>query len=247
VYSELAMVDGVLRVRKTTVEGMFEADAMSGSLNQASLRVTAPPVRGTLFFGEARRYRPYFEQWTIWGAFSPAGFDEQRAGATWSHARGRVILRGEASHRDYTAPGAPEAADEFRTNGWGAGTSVSWQAARQLRAEGSYRVETGFGAARRDVSAGLIRQFGDGGSVGLQGVLFERAYEFRLSEGTVVGWGAEAAVPLSPRLRLVGSASTYRHLDRGTSDMDWTQRRASMRLEWMVGAEPTISPRAVAR
>jgi hypothetical protein len=247
VYSELAMIDGVLRVRNTSVEGSLEADVMSGSLNQATLRIGAPPVRGTLFFGEVRRYRPYFEQWTIWGAFSPVGFDEQRAGATWSHARGRVIVRGEASHRNYNLPGVDEAADELRTDGWAVGSNVSWQAARQWRAEGSYRVETGFGAARRDMHAGVIRQFGDGGSVGVQAVLFERAYEFRLNEGAVAGLGAEAAVPLSPRLRFVGTASTYRHLDRSDTGIDWTQRRASMRLEWTVGSEPVIAPRAGAR
>jgi hypothetical protein len=95
--------------------------------------------------------------------------------------------------------------------------------------------------------AGVIRQFGDGGSVGVQGVLFERLYEFRLSEGTVVGIGAEAAVPLSSRLRLVGTASTYRHLDRADTGLDWTQRRASMRLEWTIGAEPVMAPRVGAR
>jgi hypothetical protein len=99
-------------------------------------------------------------------------------------------------------------------------------------------VETGVGAARRDGLLGLRRDFGQQGYVTLQATAFQRLYEFRLGEGTVAGAGAEGAYRLNDRLRASGSLSVYRHFGASTSSVDWTQRRASVRLEWVIGPEP---------
>jgi hypothetical protein len=244
VYSELAILDGVLRLRGATLDGALEADVATGSINEARLHLRSPPIKRVALFGEVRRYRPYFEQWTIWGAFSPVGFTEGRAGITWADPRGRLIVRGEGSHRTYGDVGEDEGTDEFRTSGWGVGSNVSWSPSMPWRLEASYRVETGFGAARRDAHAGVVRQIGENGSVALQGLLFERLYEFRLQEGKVIGLGAEAAMPINGRTRVVATAATYRHLERGiVSGIDWTQRRGSLRVEWTLGSEPVFRPR----
>jgi hypothetical protein len=39
---------------------------------------------------ELRRHRPFFEAWTIWGAFSPVAFDEARAELTWRNSAGNI-------------------------------------------------------------------------------------------------------------------------------------------------------------
>lgn len=243
-YSELAAADAVFRFADGTAESSIEVDAATRSLNQARLILRSPPVGRITLFTELRRYRPYFELWTIWGAFSPVGFDEGRGGLTWATPSGRVTVRGEASYRDYGDADEEEAADPLRTSGWGVGTSVVWSPDPWWTVDGSYRVETGFGAARRNGMAGVRRLFGDAASVGIQALVFQRLYEFRLAEGTVVGLGAEGALRLSDRLRASGTATVYRHRDGGSSVMDWTQRRASIRLEWAVGREPGITARA---
>jgi hypothetical protein len=70
-------------------------------------------------------------------------------------------------------------------------------------------------------------------------MFFERLYEFRLDEGRVLGFGAEWTVPVSDRVQLAASATAYRHAGGGgASGMDWNQRRASVRLQWTMGAEP---------
>jgi hypothetical protein len=55
----------------------------------------------------------------------------------------------------------------------------------------------------------------------------------------VLGLGVEATARLSDRARISANATAYRHSDAGTSGgLDWNQRRASVRLQWLAGREP---------
>jgi hypothetical protein len=239
IYSELARAEAVFRHGATTVEAALERDLAGGEFNELRLRVRAPPYRSALVAGEVRRYRPYFELWTIWGAFSPVGFDEGRMDVTWARGRGDIIIRGEASYRSYDDTGMATGVQEHRTDGWGLGLNASYSPRSLWRMEGGYRMEVGFGAARSEGHAGVLRQIPDRGHVALRGLAFQRLYEFRLDHGVVLGLGAETALRITDRSRVVGNLTTYRHRDRGdASDMDWTQLRGSLRLQWTVGAEP---------
>ncbi len=239
-YAELAAAEGVFRVAGGSIDAGVEVDVAAGALNEARLSIRAPPVGRVATRLEIRRYRPYFELWTIWGAFSPVGFDEVQAGATWADARGRVIVRGETSYRRYGETGADGPLD-LRESGWGLGAGVSWLPDAAWRLDGSYRVEAGVGAARIEGQAGIQRLLGDRGTLAVQAVAFQRLYEFRLNEGTVFGVGAEGSVRLSERARVFASITGYRHVEGGTvPGLDWTQRRANVRLQWTLGREPGL-------
>jgi hypothetical protein len=240
-YSELAAADGVLRVGEGSVEGSLEMDLAGGALNQATLRLRPAPFRRVAVTGEVRRYRPYFELWTIWGAFAPVGFDEARVSLTTARPAGNLLVRGEASYRSYEDPGMTGSFGLFRTDGWALGATAAWSPERRWRLEGGYRMEMGFGAARTDAHGGLVRQLGDRGFVALRGLAFQRLYEFRLEEGTVLGLGFDTSLRLSERARIFGSATSYRHVFAGeTPGMDWNQRRANLLLQWTVGSEPGL-------
>jgi hypothetical protein len=237
VHAELARADAVLRFRGGSVEGSAEVDVASAALNEARLVVRSPALHRTRLQGELHRYRPYFELWTIWGAFSPMGFDEGRMGVTWAEPRGTVLLRADASYRVYED--AYGAAGSFRSEGWGLSAGASWSPERQWRLESGARVETGFGGARSEGHAAVVRRLGRHGSVAARALAFQRVYEFRLNEGTVVGAGTEASLRLSSRTRAVGALSRYRHLQGPESaEADWNQTRGSLRLQWTVGPEP---------
>ncbi len=239
-YAELAAAEGVFRAAGGSIDAGIEVDVAAGALNEARLSIRAPPVGRVATRLEIRRYRPYFELWTIWGAFSPVGFDEVQAGATWADARGRVIVRGETSYRRYGETGADGPLD-LRESGWGLGAGVSWLPDAAWRLDGSYRVEAGVGAARIEGQAGIQRLLGDRGTLAVQAVAFQRLYEFRLNEGTVFGVGAEGSVRLSERARVFASITGYRHVEGGTvPGLDWTQRRANVRLQWTLGREPGL-------
>jgi hypothetical protein len=238
-YSELARAEGVLRRGNASLEASVEADLAGGELNEARLRLRTPPVYSAVFTGEVRRYRPYFELWTIWGAFSPVGFDEVRLEVAWARPRGDLIVRGQASHRRYDDTGMDRSVSPVRTDGWGVGADASWSPRQEWRLEGGYRMEVGFGAARSEGHGGVHRRLGDRGHLAVRGLAFQRLYEFRLDHGVVVGLGTEGALQLSDRSRVVGNLTGYRHLDQGDApDMDWTQLRAGLRVQWTVGAEP---------
>jgi hypothetical protein len=243
-YSELASFDAAFRLRGASVEGSLELDAAAGAVNEARVRLRPPPFGASALHLELRRYRPYFELWTIWGAFSPVGFDEARAGVTWSTAPGRLLLRGDAAYRKYDDAGGDGAFGDFRDDGWSIGTQASWAPSDPWRVEAGVRVDAGFGAASRDARLAGVRRLGGSGSIALHAVAFQRLYEFRLDEGTVVGLGGEAAVQLTERVGLFGSGMIYRHLAAGPgSGLDWNQRRGSLRLQWTVGSEPGMPPR----
>ena len=246
-YSELARVEGVYRFAGASVEGVAEADLAGSEFNELRLRLRAPPWRSTAVAAELRRYRPYFELWTIWGAFAPVGFDEGRLDATWARARGDVIVRAEATYRSYDDTGMEASPADFRTTGWGLGANASWSPSRPWRLEGGYRMEVGFGAARSEGQAGVMRRLEDRGHLALRGVAFQRLYEFRLDHGVVLGLGGEAVYRITDRARISGNLTAYRHVDRtDASGMDWTQLRGGVRVRWTVGSEPSV-PRSPGR
>lgn len=241
-YSELTRAEGVFRFQGGSVEGSVESSLVTREVNEARIRLRLPPLRSVAVSVEGRRYRPYFELWTIWGAFSPASFDETRLDATWARGRGDLILRGESSWRRYDAD-PTGAISRFRTDGWGWGGSASWSPRRDWRVEGGYRMEVGFGASRSEGHGGVLRQVADRGHVALRALAFQRLYEFRLDEGVVMGLGAETSLQLTPRSRLSGALAQYRHLDRGERpELDWSQLRGSLQLRWIIGPEPGATP-----
>ncbi len=240
-YSELARADGVFRYGMASVEAAVEADVAARELNEARLRVRGPPVRSFSLAGEVRRYRPYFELWTIWGAFSPVGFDESRMDLTWTRPQGDVVVRGEVAYRSYDDTGMDVGLGDFRTTGWRLGGNASWSPAAAWRVESGGRVEIGFGAASRQVQGRVMRRFGDRGFVALRALAFDQLYEFRLDEGAVVGAGAESSYRITDRARVVAGLTGYRHLNQGpTPRADWTQLRGNLRVQWVVGSEPEV-------
>jgi hypothetical protein len=74
----------------------------------------------------------------------------------------------------------------------------------------------------------------------LRAVAFQTIGEFQVGEGRVVGFGGEGSWQLTPLLRVVGDGFLYRHTAHERPELvDWNQRRASLRLEWSLGTEPT--------
>jgi hypothetical protein len=245
-YSELAIADGVLRIGRGSVESAVELDLAGKALNQARVTLRSPPLGRTTVFAEARRYNPYFELWTIWGAFSPVGFDEARSGVTWASRDSRLLGRIEASWRRY-GNAETDAPDAYRTTGWGAGAGGTWTPRRPWTVDAFYRLESNFGASRWEGQAAIRRAFAGTGSLALQGVAFQRLYEFRLDQSTVAGFGGEAFYPIGERARVFASAMIYRQHGGDSSVMDWNQRRASVRFEWALGSDPGSLPPGVAR
>jgi hypothetical protein len=238
-YSERVGVDGMIRRGRFAADAAVEVDVALRRLNEARLSATVM-LRPDLSLGlSARRHRPFFELWTIWGAFDPVGFDEFGGSINWRMPAWSSVLDLRMGRRGYDDHNASEVYGGVHSTGWYVSGSGSTRPAPSWQVQATLGTDIGMGASRSDANLRILREFGDGAYGGLGVQAYERVYEFRLRQGTVVGVAGDAGVRLHPRVWVAGSLAVYRHRDGGAApDPNWSQVRGSLRVDWTVGAEP---------
>jgi hypothetical protein len=237
-YAERAAADALWRVGRFEIAGALERDLSSSTTNELRLDVRArlDPEFGAALL--ARRYRPFFEAWTIWGAFSPVAFDEVGARGWWRPGGLPLTVQAGAAWRGYEDSGASETFGSFRSSGWRLDGSAELRPAPSWSVQARGGADVGFGAAGTDASVRVQRAFEPDGHLAASLLAFQRLYEFRVTEGTVWGLGVDGGLGLGPRARVSGGVTWYLHaVDDGGPDADWNQVRGSLSLEWVVGAE----------
>ena len=240
-YSDRVAFDGVVRKWGGTLTASLEADLASRQVNEARLagRFTGPFEVDTQVF--LRRYRPFFELWTIWGAFNPVGFTEGGVDATWRRPGSDLTLRGQVSRRAYDETGLRSTFGPTRSDGWRIGGSVATPVGQVWTADVRYDLDLGFGAAKSAGSIRVHRVLPDGARLGASLQAFQRIFEFRVDQGTVFGFGVDGGIPAGSRGYLSGSLAAYRHSPGSDSPgVDWSQLRASIRWQWTLGPEPGL-------
>ena len=237
-YSERIALDGLFRTGRASLEGTFDADLPSRSVNDAKLRVRMSLPRRFGANAWARHYEPFFELWTIWGAFTPVAFNEVGAGGSWRSADETVRLDLQGSWREYGDTHTSDVFGSARSTGWRLGGSVTAQLTPLITLQARYGSDASFGAAKSSGGLRLQRTLGNSGYVGGNLEAFQTTLEFRVDEGTVLGFGADGGVDLGTRTRLAGGLTAYNHRNGAQSpETDWSQVRAHVRFEWAVGAE----------
>ena len=239
IISERLATDARWGTSYGALEGWFTWDLAAANVNEARLRYRAPTWVGFTPIVEARRSRPFFELWTIWGAFSPVPFDEGRAQVAWGSRGGALGADVYGAYRKYHEAEAGLETPALRDDGWRIGANATWRITDALSASGGYNRDIGFGASRTDGSAAL-RWTGEKLSLGVNGTAFQNIYEFRVGDGRVIGGGLDAAIRLTSEARLAGDFMIYRHRGQDSNPLvtDWSQKRATLRLEWTVGSDP---------
>lgn len=240
-YSERTALDGVYRTGWGELDGSVEADLASGVINDATVRARYDLTPQIALTAYARRYRPFFELWTIWGAFDPVGFREAGLGGSW-HALGRVAqVQADFSYLSYPNTQTDNVFGSYRNDGWRASATGTLGVARTWMLQGTYLADIGFGAAKTESLLRVQHTLGPGMYVAANATAFQTSYELRVPKGTVWGLGGDAQVRLSGRTRASASATWYRHTDRGNApEPDWSQVRATLRLDWTLGPEPGL-------
>ena len=241
-YAERVALDGSVRLGVTHLDAEMQADLATGDLNELSLRAMRRLPFGMSATLEARHYDPFFPLWTIWGVFSPVGYNEGRAELRWSSADQGFSLSGEGSYRQYQNTNTGLAFLPLRDNGWHAGASAAWRPRASWAVTGSYDRDIGFGASQSDGSAGVRWTPSDRGYVGVTGTAFQSVYEFSVGSGTVTGLIFDAGIRLTSEIRLTGSGAVYQHIGRDSPQVvNWSQRRATLGLDWTIGRDPGMS------
>jgi hypothetical protein len=239
ITAERVAADALWRWRRGTITGSVEADVVTRDVNDGRLDARMLVTDALTTRAWVRTYKPFFELWTIWGVFDPVGFGEGGVGLSVSPAGRSFSADFDFSRRKYRETNASSVFGTYRSSGWTATANASWVPAAHWNVQGNYRVEFGFGSAGSDAGIRAQREFGSGTSLGISALAFQRQYEFRVSEGTVYGLGADGRIRLATRTRLNGSLAFYRQSGPASeADVDWSQVRGLVQFEWTIGPEP---------
>ena len=238
-YSERIAADASWRAFGASADFSLAWDVSALEVNEARLQVARPLSAGFTASIEARRHRPFFEAWTIWGAFSPVAFDEARATLAWRSPSGSLALDGRGARRRYDETSGGLEATPLKRDGWRAGAGAEWLPRAQWLAYADYDVDIGFGASLSDVVAGARWMPDESRWLGVAATALQHIYEFRVGTGRVNGVRLEGGTRIAADARLVADAALHAHRQGGTgASPDWSQRRFSVRVEWTVGRDP---------
>src|SRR6266496_4121560 len=241
---ERAGVDVSVRpVRGWSLVGGADYDLAAGwwGSAEATLGYAAPSGRVSVLVG-ARRYRPHFDLWTIWGAFSPVPYRAGQASLALTPVdRLRVRARGERYEYDNSETSTPLVS--FKTSGW----RFSWGATYTLSAvwtvDGGYESEFGPGASSRGFEGSLSYAAGERVALVLNAATLDRPLEFRYDDASLKQYGVQAVYRPSHRALFQLDASRYAE-DRRRPDaaaFDWDQLRFSARVVLLFGSGADFS------
>lgn len=236
-YTERLALDARSFLGPAIVEASGEYDFSYEQFNEASLRVSTPVVSRLGVTAEARHHAPFFELWTIWGAFNPVGFNEVALSASWEEPALGLGLRAGGAHRTYEETGAGPAESGIRDDGWRTFANANWRGGPWFANVG-YRGERGFGAAHIGGDLRLGRYFDEATWLAFRGSASQTFGELRLNEQRISSLGVDAAVGLEGALSLNAGVALYwvRPQER-VADGDWTQTRAYGALSYRFGTD----------
>jgi len=229
------------------LSGGAEYDLSFGHIGSADFTV-GWIGRGFTLGAGWRRYRPFFDLWTIWGAFSPVAHHTVHASGSVAPVRNLTVhTRAERYQFDDTGALTPSMAVEDR--GWRVQTGAAWAPATRWSLEGGYHAEFGPGAASRGVDLRATWLPTSALWVSAHGARMRRPLELRYSDADLTVVGVDAEYRPSPRWRVGLQAASWRE-ERTRPDasaLDWNQVRLAARLTLLFGsnADRLPLPRAV--
>ena len=237
--AERAAVSAVLRpVERVTITGGADYDLAQGWWGTSDLTVRYDDRRVNADAG-VRRYRPFFELWTIWGAFSPIGYTAIDGSLAVSPVQ-RLRLRASGERYWFDDTGAETGLATFEDRGWRLSFSATAAPVATVIVDGAFHEEFGPGASSRTWDARVSWQPRPDLSVAAFGSTLMRPLELRFDEAHVDAVGVDADYRVSERLRLAVSGAQYfedrRRPDPGA--FDWNQFRVQARITWLLGTDP---------
>jgi hypothetical protein len=237
--SERASASFLLRPwRQLTVSGGGDFDFSFGSVGSADAAASWIGKQYAVTAG-VRRYRPFFDLWTIWGAFSPVPYTSLHAsGSVTPLASLTLRARGERYRFHEAEVFTPGVSVEDR--GWRLDWGATWSPVSTLVLDAGYQAEFGPGASSRGyhgrVSWDPMPQL----SLAVHGARLERPLELRFNDAELTSFGASAEVIPNPHWRFGLQAIRYQESrDRpDASAIDWDQFRVAARMSFLFGTNP---------
>ncbi len=247
--SERAGIDGTFRppIRGLFLSGGADYDLASDEMGSAE--GTADFTRGPVNVSVGgRRYRPQFDLWTIWGAFSPVPY---RAGTAAFRVRPiqRLSLSARGEIFRFEPTGAETGLASYEDSGWRWSVEATAAMRPDLDATAGYRREIGPGAASAGFDLSASYHPDEKFSLLLYGASLERPLEFRYDVSDVQSVGLRAEFRPTSRLALAVGGSRYSESRErpDAASFDWNQFRLDARVTFLFnsGADLARLPPAV--
>lgn len=241
--SERASASVAVRpVPRLTVAAGGDYDLAFGEVGSADVSATWMDQYFTVTAG-GRRYKPFFDLWTIWGAFSPVPYHAWHGSASVTAVpRLALRIRGERYVFEETETFTPTV--EVEDRGWRFQSGFTWTPAGEWIVDGGYQSEFGPGASSRGFDGRVTWLPEDRLSVSASAARLRRPLELRYSDVDLLTLGLDAEYRPTPRWRLGLQAASWQE-ERNRPDaaaLDWNQVRVAARVTFLFGTSADRLP-----
>ena len=177
-----------------------------------------------------KRYRPHFDLWTIWGAFSPVPYRAVQ-GDLSVHALPHVQLRGHVERYRFDDAEAATPLVDVEQSGSRGELGVTASPAPAWTVDAGYTREFGPGAASVGTGASITYAPPGPYSLTVHGSSMDRPLELRFSESVLHLYGLEGRIQPRDGVRFELGAVRYDENRRrpDPAAVDWGQWRVTLR------------------
>ena len=245
--SERVALSGGSRVQNVQVTGGLDYNLAESHIGSADVTLTYLDPRFTVS-GGARRYRPYFSLWTLWGAFSPVPYNAVFASASVP-ATGWLALRARGERYEYEdAEVSTALVTGLQNGGWRASGGATATIDTRWTIDGSAGAEFGPGASVRFIEGSVDLAPAPSISVGAHAGILERPLELRYYDAVSRWIGARAQWQITDQRRVWGDISLVDddrdRPDASASSLSSVRARAGVSVTFGSGADRTPLPPA---
>lgn len=188
-----------------------------------------------------RRYRPYFDLWTLWGVFSPVAYRAVNGSVWISPVRG-LSFRGSGERYWYSDAETETPLVKDETKGWRWDAGATYAISQAITLDGGYHAEFGPGAGSQGgegaISVRPLRNL----TVTAEGGHLVRPLELRLADPALTWYGLSVDFRPTDQLRLSLGATRYDENRRQDAGIDWSQTRLRATLSWLFGSDADRMP-----
>ena len=206
----------------------------------AVVRYTTPWITVA---GGLRQYRPHFDLWTIWGAFSPVPYHAAHT-AVWVRPVPQVELRGRWERYAFSETETETPLVAVDDDGWRLGVGITYSPDPAWTLDAGYREEYGPGASSNGFEGAVTFVPRSTLSLTAYGSTLDRPLEFRFEEASVDALGLDAEWSPTSRLRIGVGAVRYDEVRErpDAAAFDWDQTRLHARVTLLLRSDTDAVP-----